>query len=55
MAVWIFAYGKNRIDTDSQNQQQSYLDILNKVELEETKILDSIKEATQHTPSIGNG
>jgi hypothetical protein len=52
MAVWIFAYGRIGIKFDKQNQQRGYLDILNKIELKETEILDSIKESTQYNSSI---
>lgn len=48
MAVWLYAYGKNGL----LNQQNDILHILNQIELDEVKILDSIKEITKDRKSI---
>lgn len=52
MAVWIFAYGRNGFFVDNTQQSQIYLDILNRIELDEVKILDSIVEATANKFSV---
>jgi hypothetical protein len=48
MAVWIYAYGKNGI----KEHQKDILDILNKIDLNEVKILEAILEITQNNESI---
>lgn len=48
MAIWVYAYGKNGI----LKQNQNVLDVLNKLDLDEVKILDSILEIRQGEDSI---
>jgi hypothetical protein len=45
MAVWIYAYGKNELETEDNVQSKYYLDILNSIDLDELKILNSIAES----------
>ncbi len=49
MAVWLYAYGKNELENYTN---KNILDNLNKVEINEIKILDSIKEITEHNEPI---
>jgi hypothetical protein len=52
MAVWIYAYGRNGLLADGRVQDVDYLGILNSIELDELKILDSIKESKRGDKSI---
>lgn len=51
MAVWLFIYGKNGIRNSSINVE-SYTRLLNSIEIDGIKILDSIVESTANHTSI---
>lgn len=51
MAVWIYAYGKNGLE-DCDNTK--ILSLLNQIEIDEVRILDSIAEITKNRVSIEN-
>lgn len=44
MAVWIYAYGQNGLKSGTHYPLEDYVAILNNIDLDELKILDSIKE-----------